>query len=73
MLQKVIERMKNAPILGFHCVARKLKSILTLKLHVPMSALGVVQYCTINKIQYSFKFASVLILNTVATRRHTVV
>ena len=25
VLQKVIERMKNAPILGFHCVARKLK------------------------------------------------
>ena len=28
VLQKVIERMKNAPILGFHCVAGKLKWIL---------------------------------------------
>jgi hypothetical protein len=27
VLQKVIERMKNAPILDFHCVARKLKWI----------------------------------------------
>ena len=49
--------------MDFHCVARKLKWILTLKLHVPMTrdeALGVVQYCSINEIQYSFKFRPLL-------------
>ena len=57
MLQKVIEQMKNAPILDFHCVARKLKWILTLKAAcADVEALGVVQYCSINEIQYSFKF-----------------
>ena len=60
VLQKVTKRMKNAPILDFHCVARKLKWILTeavspVSLCVPVDALGVVQYKTSPNLRFKFK------------------
>jgi hypothetical protein len=52
--------MKNAPILDFHCVEKKIEMNFPLSLsHVPKPK-GLVLYCSKTKIQYSLKFRPLL-------------